>query len=152
MHDRPAPGAKSSIMDPSTLRNTRGDPSRTMSTLVAYCGLECGTCPIHLATVDQDPLRQQTARIEIARLCSEKYGISLLPQDVTECDGCTASTGRLFSGCARCAIRACAISRRLASCAFCADLPCEKLTKHIEEYPLARDRLDAVRKTANHPA
>ncbi|GEM_PF-4584473 len=29
-----------------------------MKTMIAYCGLNCETCPIHLATIEQDPTVQ----------------------------------------------------------------------------------------------
>jgi hypothetical protein len=66
-------------------------------------------------------------------------------QDITDCDGCCAGTGRLFSGCARCEIRKCAIERELTSCAYCIDYCCEKLLKHFETDPSARDRLEKLR-------
>ena len=116
-----------------------------MNTMLAYCGLDCTHCPIHLATLEQDPSKQRTMRADIARLCAEQYGMNLLAQDVTDCDGCRAQTGRLFSGCAKCEIRRCAIGKNLVSCAICSDYACEKLQKHFETDPTARTRLEAMR-------
>lgn len=119
--------------------------ARAMNSLTAYCGLDCATCPIHVATLEEDPARKRRMRIEIARLCSEQYGMHLSLQEITDCDGCVSPTGRLFSGCAKCDIRKCAIGRRCTSCAFCADYACGKLLKHFETDPQAQARLESIR-------
>jgi hypothetical protein len=118
-----------------------------MQIMVAYCGLQCKTCPIHLATLERHPSKQQTMRVEIARVCREQYGMEVALRDITDCDGCRSRSGRLFSGCARCDIRKCAIERQLTSCAFCSDYACERLLKHFETDPGARGRLEAMRST-----
>ena len=127
-------------------RHIRRHPKKVES-LIAYCGLDCETCPIHLATLEQDLSQQRTMRLEIIRLCSEQYGMTLLPHEVTDCDGCRSQAGRLFSGCAKCEIRACAIHRNLTSCALCADYACERLLSFFDSDPAARKRLEAVRAT-----
>jgi len=119
-----------------------------MDAMVAYCGLSCDTCPIHLATLEEDKPRQQLMRAAIAKICAEQYGMSYRIQDITDCDGCRAGI-RLFSGCAKCEIRKCAIEHRLESCAFCDDYPCERLLKHFESDPGARARLEEMRGLQN---
>lgn len=116
-----------------------------MDTMIAYCGLDCSGCGIHLATLEPDPLKKQSMRRDIARICSTDYGMHLHPQDVADCDGCRSQPERMFAGCAKCEIRKCAIDRKLTSCAFCADYACGKLLKHFETDPPARTRLDALR-------
>jgi hypothetical protein len=86
-------------------------------------------------------------RLEIARVCREQYGMTLTLQDITDCDGCRSLTGRLFSGCAQCDIRRCALERHLTSCAFCVDYACERLLKHFETDPGAQARLEIMRST-----
>ena len=115
--------------------------------MMAYCGLDCEGCPIHLATLESDLPKQLAMRREVARICTQEYGMNLLPKDVTDCDGCRSQTEKLFSGCAKCEIRKCAIDRKLTSCALCADYGCQKLLKHFETDPSARTRLEAMRKT-----
>lgn len=44
-----------------------------MEIMLAYCGLTCDSCPIHLATLEQDKSRQQTMRESIAEQCSCGY-------------------------------------------------------------------------------
>ena len=118
-----------------------------MVSWIAYCGLDCERCPIHLATLEQDPRKQRQLRVHIARICRQEYGLELHPEDITDCDGCRSGSGRLFSGCARCKIRACARSRDLTSCAICADYGCEELLNHFKTDPSARTRLENMRRT-----
>jgi len=113
--------------------------------MIAYCGLICDTCPIHLATLEQDDSRKQLMRISIAEQCSKIYGLNMQPEDVTDCDGCKAETGRLFSGCMNCEIRNCVKNRNLDGCAFCEAYACEKLGKHFDADPEAKRRLDKIR-------
>ena len=70
--------------------------------LLAYCGLKCGGCPIYLATRETDKEKQAKMRVQMAEFISEEYGIPTKPKDVTDCDGCKASSGRLWSGCSKC--------------------------------------------------
>ncbi len=84
-------------------------------------------------------------RAEIARQCREHYGMDLEPTDVTDCDGCRADEGRLFSGCRKCGIRNCARAKGLESCAYCGDYACQRLDEHFKKDPTARTRLDQVR-------
>ena len=112
--------------------------------MIAYCGLACNTCLIHLATLELDHLKQQSMRASIAQTCVKQYGMNLHVRDITDCDGCRTGE-RLFSGCANCEIRKCAMERGFESCAFCHDYACEKLRKHFEADPTARTRLNALR-------
>lgn len=122
-----------------------------MDAMIALCGLNGATCPIHLATVEPDRPKQRALRIDIARTCSEQYGLTLLPEGVTDCDGCVSHTGVLFWGCSRCEIRKCAIERSVSSCAFCVDYACHRLRKHFEGDPDARTRLETMRVKSQAP-
>ncbi len=116
-----------------------------MEKMIAYCGLLCDSCPIHLATLQKDKFLRQTMRASIAEQCSRQYGLNLQPEDITDCDGCRANTGRLFSGCLTCEIRKCAIRKNIESCAYCTDYPCKKLKKHFLLEPGAQKRLEELR-------
>ncbi len=120
---------------------------KTMTLPLAYCGLVCDTCPIHLATVESDPEKRRQMRTDIARHCTENYAMKMLPEDVTECDGCR-SGGRLFSGCSGCEIRSCAAGRNLESCALCTDYGCGRLQKLFAQDPDAWVRLEQLRLTS----
>lgn len=116
-----------------------------MDNMTAYCGLNCETCPIHLATLEQDKSRQQTMRISIAKVCAEQYGMNLRPEEINDCDGCRTDTGRLFSGCLNCEIRKCASRKNLETCAQCNAYACDKLKDLFLHEPDAQIRLDKIR-------
>ena len=113
--------------------------------MIAYCGLDCQTCPIHLATLQTDKAEQARLRAGIARLCKEHYGMELSPEDISDCDGCRTDAGRLFSQCKACPIRICAGGKQLVNCAYCAEYPCDKLEAFFRTDPAAKARLDAIR-------
>ncbi len=115
--------------------------------MTAYCGLNCETCPIHLATLEQDKARQKTMRVSIAKLCAEQYGMNLRPEEITDCDGCRADMGRLFSGCLKCEIRKCASGKNLQTCAHCTEYACDKLKDIFRLDPGAQTRLEEIRAT-----
>lgn len=115
--------------------------------MIAYCGLDCDSCPIHLATLEKNKSRQRRMRVKIAAQCAEIYGMNLKPENINNCDGCRAETGRLFSGCWNCEIRVCASNRGLESCAYCSDYACDALKNLFLHDPDARTRLVEIRKT-----
>jgi hypothetical protein len=112
---------------------------------VAYCGLTCQGCPIYWATQEGDPKKKQTMRAAIARLGQEHYVIDMLPDEITDCDGCTSEDDRLYSGCKKCEIRACARQRKVETCAHCPDYACEKLQKSFATEPGSKIKLEVIR-------
>jgi hypothetical protein len=123
--------------------------TNTIDKMISYCGLSCDVCPIHLATIETDENLKQILKTSIAKKCLEKYAMDLQLQDITDCDGCRAKTGRLLSGCLECEIRQCAIEKNIESCAYCNDYACEKLEKQFLLDPEAKLRLDEIRRSTN---
>ena len=121
-----------------------------MDNMIAYCGLACDTCPIHLATLETDITKQAELRVQIAGELSRIYGTIPKPEIITDCDGCKAIDGRLFTGCAGCGIRICAAERDLLNCAYCSDYACEKLEKHYKYDPASKKRLEEIRSSLWH--
>ena len=119
-----------------------------MNEMIAYCGLKCDSCPIHLATFEKDKSRQQEMRVSIAKFISEHYKMNLQAEDITDCDGCRTDNGRLFSGCRNCEIRKCAIRRNLESCACCPEYACDKLKELFSRDPGAQTQLEGMRKAS----
>lgn len=115
--------------------------------MLAYCGLECHTCPIHLATLEQDSSRQKEMRESIAKLCYSQYGMDIKPEDVIDCDGCLTRSGNLFSGCQNCEIRKCAIDKNIKNCAYCNNFVCDKLNELFRLDPEAQIRLERIRQS-----
>jgi hypothetical protein len=116
-----------------------------MDKSIAYCGLACGTCPIHLATLETNASRQAEMRVRIAEELARIYKTTPKPEIITDCDGCKVDNGRLFTGCADCEIRKCAILKKMINCAYCGDYACENLRRHFTIDPDARTRLDEIR-------
>ena len=114
--------------------------------MIAFCGLTCDSCPIHLATLEQDKSSQQTIREAIAEQCSRIYGIQLQVDDRMDCDGCRTETARLFSGCLSCEIRECASLKKIENCAYCEEFACFKLKKHFLKDPGAMTKLEEIRR------
>jgi hypothetical protein len=115
-----------------------------MDSMIAFCGLDCGSCPIRLATLETDAGKKLAMRVDVAKTLKEIYKSEISAQAITDCDGCKAA-GRLFNGCAGCPIRLCAAERKLKSCAHCEDYGCEKLERHLAIDPAARKRLEEIR-------
>ena len=116
-----------------------------MKTMIAYCGLACDTCPIHLATLEQDESHKRIMRNDLAEQCSKYYGMTMKADDINDFDGCRSATERLFSGCLNCEIRKCVIQKGLESCAYCSGYICENLKKHFSLDPAAQARLEEIR-------
>jgi hypothetical protein len=117
-----------------------------MNEMIAYCGLACGSCPIHLATYEKNKAHQLEMRISIARICQEQYGMDIQAEDITDCDGCRADTGRIFSGCLKCEIRKCAKGKGLENCAYCSEYACDILKEFLLHEPDAKARIEKIRK------
>ncbi len=115
-----------------------------MAEIIAYCGLACHTCPIYLATRQENKAEQRRMRAEIALLLKDEYGMKYEPEDITDCDGCRTDGDRLFSGCKGCLMRKCAREKRLESCAYCTDYACERLVAFFSSESTAKIRLDEI--------
>jgi hypothetical protein len=116
-----------------------------MTEIVAYCGLICRTCPICVATRQENKEEQVKMRTEIVRLCHEHYGMNYTIEDITDCDGCRAESGRLFLPSNKCQIRKCAKEKGVKNCARCSDYACERLDAVFKTDPAAKRRLDEIK-------
>ena len=117
--------------------------------MLAYCGLMCDGCPIYWATREKSKEKKGKMRATIAQQCSEQYGLEYgleyTLKDITDCDGCRTTGGRLFSGCKSCPIRECAVQKELESCAYCSEYACNKLKELFVTDPSAKTRLEVIR-------
>ena len=119
-----------------------------MKEMLAYYGLVCHTCPIYLATREENKEKQAEMRDHIAKLCNEQLGMIYEPEDINDCDGCQTEWGRLFPACQSCEIRKCARQKGLENCAHCTYYICGKLEAFFAKEPDARNRLDEVKSGA----
>jgi hypothetical protein len=120
-----------------------------MESPIAFCGLDCNSCPIHLATLEEDLDIKAKMRIEIADMLARIYHTTPKPEIICDCDGCRIINGRLFAGCANCGIRNCALDKMLENCAYCGNYPCDKLNRHFVFDPEAKARLEEIRSKSN---
>ena len=101
-----------------------------MSSLIAFCGLDCAQCEAYQATQANDRKK--------AQLVAEKWGKAFgdgkpFPIEATFCDGCRTESTRKGGYCGQCAVRACAVERKVASCAHCDDYGCETLEGFLKQ-------------------
>jgi len=119
-----------------------------MNEMLAYCGLVCTTCPIYLATKETDKEKQAKMRADIVKLCNEQWCLKYELKDITDCDGCLAEKGRLFSACKKCPIRICARKKKVENCAYCPDYACDILQAFFDKELPAEVRLNKIRSKA----
>ncbi|MFA5238165.1 MAG: DUF3795 domain-containing protein [Phycisphaerae bacterium] len=126
----------------------KGADEKMSPEMIAYCGLNCSTCQIYLATRETDLEKQRQMREQIVIAIKKYLGEEKRVEDITDCDGCKAQGGRLYSNCRNCQIRKCASEKGLENCAYCGEYPCEKLSKFFDsegEQAGAKKRLDAIK-------
>ncbi len=111
-----------------------------MTDMIAYCGLDCLTCPAFIAMKEDDDEKRKAT----AEMWSKMYKAEIKPEDIN-CTGCH-STGIVFSHCNECPIRPCAQDKKLQNCAYCDDFTCEKLEGLLKYAPEARTKLEKIRK------
>jgi hypothetical protein len=113
---------------------------------IAFCGLDCETCPVLRATrADDDGLREKTAR-EWEKAYAEYIGKSSLETGEMNCSGCK-SEGLRFIGCANCPIRACAAGKEIEGCWDCGSYAeCGMIQGFHSHSPEARDRSMKMRR------
>lgn len=106
---------------------------------MAFCGFDCGKCPIYRATADNDA--------ELKQALIKKY--STPERQLTEADihclGCKAEKRYLHAYCDQCAIRVCAKRRDISyNCGECESYPCEEIIKRIPAEGESRANMDAA--------
>lgn len=107
---------------------------------IAYCGVICSDCGAYIATIKNDDKLRQVQADKWAK----QYNVPIKASDIN-CTGCD-SKGVQMGHCAVCQIRVCAKEKALTNCGYCITYPCAKLEFVIKHYPLARERLDAMKK------
>jgi hypothetical protein len=108
--------------------------------MIAYCGLVCTDCPAYIATQADD----RAALEQVAAQWREEFDAPDITVQWIICDGCLDG-GRKCGHCAECQIRACGVTRGVATCAHCADYACDQLEAFFGFVPDARATLDGVR-------
>jgi len=111
-----------------------------MATMIAPCGLDCASCPAHVAAMTgDDELRRKTAEA-----WSKAFGFDCKPEDVN-CHGCLATDGVQIGHCKDCGIRACVVGKSLANCAGCSSYGCATIADFWKASPEAKANLERLR-------
>lgn len=96
-----------------------------MNKLIAYCGINCATCPLYIATKSDNCLMKQ----ELATKWGQLYNRSFDIKDM-ECYGCKSKKRFVLSK--GCDISICNISKGITTCTECSSHPCERINKFYE--------------------
>jgi len=116
-----------------------------MSELLAACGLRCDECEAYLATQTNDRARAERVAAEWGKTFGDG---TPFPIEATVCDGCLTASARKGGYCGQCGVRACAVQRKVASCAHCDDYGCETLEGFLKVAgDKLRARLDELRQS-----
>lgn len=103
---------------------------------LAYCGFDCETCPVYIATTQKDMVMQE----KLAKEYSTQN--NLLEDTDMICEGCKAEMVS-EKMCGFCKLRLCGTEKEVDNCGMCAEYPCKKIETDI---PQAKTRsvLDAI--------
>jgi hypothetical protein len=111
---------------------------------VAYCGLDCGTCPaFHAAerlTIEERQAVADEWNIEFAGRFGKIHTVASI-----DCVGCTHEGPHAPVCESRCDIRKCGIAKEVATCAECAGYACATLAGFLDYFPEAKTNLEARR-------
>lgn len=103
---------------------------------IAYCGVNCSTCPAFVATQK----KQEQVRIRIAKLWSDEDH-QYKACEIT-CKGCHEPWGKKFRHCQECEVRECARQKLFDTCAECNQYPCKKLLNLFDTLDEKISRID----------
>lgn len=106
---------------------------------MAYCGFDCGQCPVFSATERSDGAMQT----ELARRYSDGRH-AFTPEDM-RCAGCRTAGADASKLCGGCGMRLCARTRGVPHCAACVNYPCAIIERSLPAGTAGRQRLDVLR-------
>ena len=92
---------------------------------LAYCGLKCNECPVYLASVEKNTVRQAWL--------ADQYSTDTckFSKEDMYCLGCHSDTVSQKM-CEDCEIRMCGMKKAYGNCARCAEFPCSTLDKNLD--------------------
>ena len=97
-----------------------------MEEKIGFCGYRCKLCPAY-----KDNITCEEDRQKVSDGWFKHYGFRIAAEEIY-CDGCRAedsSNPRRIDP--ECAVRACALQRKVPNCAHCDDFMCEKLSQKM---------------------
>lgn len=106
---------------------------------IAYCCIDCDTCPLYKATINED----NEAKMKVAKEWGEDKKPNFKLEDFY-CYGCKDERSRGMPG-RGCTVRKCAVKKGFATCAQCADFEeCDE--EFWEGLPQIRDKVRRIKK------
>lgn len=114
---------------------------------LGYCGLNCETCPILVATVNNDDKLRQKTLEEWRKLYAAYIGKENLTVKDMHCKGCRSEDG-VFVGGLNCPIRRCCREKKFVTCADCGEYEtCGMLNGFysVSAHQSAKDNLNRLR-------
>ena len=97
--------------------------------MISVCGLDCESCPAHVALINDDnELRGKTAQE-----WSKCFGHDFSAADIN-CVGCRKIEGIHGGYCEACPLRACAFNKKIANCCACAEFASCQKCKEFEAH------------------
>lgn len=106
----------------------------------AYCGFDCGECPVYKATAAGDAEKKR----ELAEKFSSKDRI-ISPESIF-CMGCKSDIPSGHAFCSTCSFRKCASEKKIECCGDCISYPCGDIEIRFPCGCRSREILDAFRK------
>jgi len=111
-----------------------------MAKQIAYCGFDCATCEVRVATVNNDDVLRE----KIAEEWKKRYNSFDISTEMINCAGCKGE-GVLNKRCEYCEIRKCALQDNLETCAECENFEdCKFLKKVHQNVPEALENLRSL--------
>lgn len=93
--------------------------------LTAYCGINCGTCPLYVATVNNNTSMKEDIRLKYEKIYNRSIDIKEM-----ECNGCKSD--KKFSLSRACNITPCNISKGIDTCSQCRSFKCDRIKKFYD--------------------
>jgi len=112
-----------------------------VSSLIAFCGIDCGECKAYIATKNNDAEMKKA----IAEEWSKSFGHQMKPEDIN-CVSCLVTEGPHIGYCAVCEIRACGTQKKVENCAYCVEYACGKLDTIHSRSSVAKENLEKIHK------
>jgi hypothetical protein len=120
------------------------------NTMIAACGLDCGSCEIRLAPIDPEAARVLVEWFRSQGWLSPEEGMAQVQERKMYCTGCLGD--RTVHWSADCWILQCCVDEHgLSNCSQCAAFPCERLEAWAQQnsgYQAALQRLRDMRLAA----
>ena len=92
---------------------------------IAYCGINCATCELYIATVSNDYNLKQELSLKWGKLYNRSFEIEEM-----NCQGCKSKNK--FFICNRCDIVSCNVDKSIEKCTQCEVYPCKRIEKFYQ--------------------